>query len=359
MPKKILVVEDDRASRTMLSKILIKYGHQAAEANNGVQALEKIQKVNPDLIFMDINMPMKDGITTLAEIRQSETFSDIPVIMLTARSDKKTVAKAIELGAVDFLVKPFDTKIVLKKVESFGNAKIEKSWENLKPIQQKMLRLSVASMQNSLKCVEDGKPLPYGEIKETCSYLVESVVEGDVQCLLDAVHDHDNGTFVHSLRVAAILGSFANFKGLGKQDTLEVVTGGMLHDMGKSKIPLTVLNKPGRLTEDEFKIMRKHAEYTMEILRQSPGITPNMVEIGGRHHERMDGTGYPRGLKGEDIGTLGAMAAITDAFEALTAKRPYKNPIPGDESLKIMKSWDGHLDPVLLSQFSDLIHKGL
>ncbi len=359
MPKKILIVEDDRTSRTLLSKVLIKYGHQTIEANNGVQALEKIQSANPDLIFMDISMPMKDGLMTLTDIRKSETFADIPVVMLTAKSDKKTVAKAIELGALDFLVKPFDTKILLKKIEKFGNSKIEKSWENLKPIQQKMLRLSVASMQNSLKCVEDGKPLPYEEIKETCSYLVESVVDGDVQSLLDAVHGHDNGTFVHSLRVAAILGSFANFKGLDKQDTLEVVTGGMLHDMGKSKIPLTVLNKPGRLNEDELKIMRKHADYTMEILRQSPGITPNMVEIGGRHHERMDGTGYPRGLKGEDIGTLGAMAAIADAFEALTAKRPYKNPIPGDQSLKIMKSWEGHLDPVLLEQFSDLVNRGL
>ncbi len=359
MPKKILIVEDDRASRTLLSKVLIKYGHQTVEANNGVQGLEKIQTTNPDLIFMDINMPMQDGLSTLTEIRKLENISDTPVIMLTSKSDKKTVAKAIELGAVDFLVKPFDTKILLKKIEKFGNSKIEQSWGNLKPIQQKMLRLSVASMQNSLKAVEEGKPLPYEEIKETCSYLVESVVDGDVQSLLDAVHGHDNGTFVHSLRVAAILGSFANFKGLNKQDTLEVVTGGMLHDMGKSKIPLTLLNKPGRLTEDEFKTMKKHAEYTMDILRQSPGITNNMVEIGGRHHKRMDGTGYPRGLKGEDIGNLGAMAAIADAFEALTAKRPYKNPIPGDESLKIMKSWEGHLDPVLLSQFSDLVNRGL
>jgi two-component system, chemotaxis family, chemotaxis protein CheY len=89
MPKKILIVEDDRTSRTLLSKVLIKYGHQTVEANNGVQALEKIPNVNPDLIFMDINMPMKDGIATLAEIRKSETFSDVPVIMLTARSDKK------------------------------------------------------------------------------------------------------------------------------------------------------------------------------------------------------------------------------------------------------------------------------
>jgi len=93
MPKKILIVEDDRASRTLLSKVLIKYGHQTAEANNGVQALEKIQSVNPDLIFMDINMPMKDGIATLSEIRKSEVFSDIPVIMLTARSDKKQSLK--------------------------------------------------------------------------------------------------------------------------------------------------------------------------------------------------------------------------------------------------------------------------
>lgn len=100
--------------------------------------------------------------------------------------------------------------------------------------------------QNSLKGLEDGKPLPYEEIKETCSYLVESVFEGDVQSLLGTVHNHDNGTFAHSLKVAAILGSFANFKGLNKQDTLEVVTGGMLHDMGKPKIPLNDLFKQAR-----------------------------------------------------------------------------------------------------------------
>lgn len=120
------------------------------------------------------------------------------------------------------------------------------------------------------------------------------------------------------------------------------------------------LNKPGRLKEDEFKIMRKHAEYTMDILRQSPGITLNMVEIGGKHHVKglMERLSY-RGLKGEYMGTFGAIAAIADAFKALTAKRPYKNPIPRDKFLKIMKSWDGHLDPVLLSQFSDLVIKGL
>lgn len=162
----------------------------------------------------------------------------------------------------------------------------------------------------------------------------------------------DTYTFQHSVSICALLVSFSHALGMDAAEVHEAGLGGLLHDVGKMKIPLEILNKPGRLTEAEFTVIKSHAALSQELLSGVPGISPLVIQIAGEHHEKMGGGGYPKGLHGEDISQLGRMAAIVDVYDALTSNRVYHKAMEPSEVLKKLLEWSGsHLDGDLVQQF--------
>jgi putative nucleotidyltransferase with HDIG domain len=168
----------------------------------------------------------------------------------------------------------------------------------------------------------------------------------------------DNYSYVHSLRVATFLSLFGNVLSIKGDDLMTLSSGGLLHDVGKMYIPHEVLNKPGKLTEEEFATMKSHVIHSIEFLNKSPELPKGVIIIAGQHHEKLDGTGYPLGLKGAELNELARMASIIDIFSAITDRRVYKEPVPPDQALKIMGNMKDHLDQNFLAAFREMLLDG-
>lgn len=161
----------------------------------------------------------------------------------------------------------------------------------------------------------------------------------------------DDYTYLHSMTVAALMSALARQLGMDEEQTLEAAMGGLMHDMGKAMTPLNILNKPGRLTDSEFEVMRQHPADGLKLLIDAGVDNPTVLQIALHHHEKMDGSGYPHKLKGEDISLMAKMGAICDVYDAVSSNRPYKQAWDPAESLRHMASWKGHFDPIVLQAF--------
>jgi putative nucleotidyltransferase with HDIG domain len=185
---------------------------------------------------------------------------------------------------------------------------------------------------------------------------VNAVAQHDFKGILNGVKEHDNYSYAHSLRVATLLSLFGHTLGLKKEDQLVLASGGLLHDAGKISIPHEVLNKPGRLTEPEFMVMKSHVTETIKFLNNSPDMPKPVIIIAAQHHEKLDGTGYPNGLKGGELNDLARMASIVDVFSALTDRRVYKPPMEAETALGIMtEQMKSHLDQHFVSLFKSML----
>lgn len=355
--KSVLVVDQDRDAFQQISAALGKMGYEGVGAHTGYTAVKMAYKRKFDLILLDIELPEMDGFKVLEEIRSGGASERSNVLMVSGHSEKENVARALRLGAADFVVKPFDTGPFLHKVGRWINSDVEKEWAHLKPEQENVLRITLTTLDKAFDAVVGGKELPYREFRDLSGMLVKVIDDGDVQAVLDAVKEHDSYTFVHSLRVGIFLSVFAKeFGGFDKEEIMTLATGGTVHDVGKAKTPLRVLNKPGSFNPEEWREMKNHVDYSMDILRRTPEVPEPVVEIAWCHHEKLDGTGYPRGLKAAEIGTLARIAAIADVYVALTDRRVYKPGFPPEEAIKMMRD-PNHLDQGLLDIFVKAINR--
>lgn len=168
---------------------------------------------------------------------------------------------------------------------------------------------------------------------------------------LARLKSRDDYTYMHSVAVCALMIGLARQLGLSEDETREAGLAGLLHDIGKMQMPLDVLNKPGSLTDDEFRVMKTHPEHGFELLKESAKVPPNALDVALHHHEKFDGTGYPHRLAGEDISLFARMGAICDVYDAITSVRPYRNAWDPAGSLQRMAQWKGHFDPNVFQAF--------
>jgi len=209
----------------------------------------------------------------------------------------------------------------------------------------------VSEFQQMSKAIDNGEPLNVEAAQESCEPLIESIKNQQIHGVLDNVKGHHNYTYVHSLRVATFLSIFGHATGMRGDDMLTLATGGLLHDVGKMVTPQGVLNAPRKLKDNEWDVMKGHVEHSMEILERTPGVTKGMRIIAGQHHEKLDGTGYPLGLKGRQLNDLARMSAIVDIFGALTDVRSYKAAFTPEKAFSILESMDDGLDQSLVKKF--------
>lgn len=290
----ILVIDDDPINLKMAHKILEDF-FQVICLDSGKKALEYLKNNLPDLILLDIHMPEMDGFEVLKHIKSNPQMKDIPVIFLTADGDSETELNSFKAGVMDFIRKPFIPDIMLERIHRILE---------LDRLQQ---YLQNEAKKNAIK--------------------VEKLSLQAMLSLAQTIDAKDKYTKGHSTRVAKYSKKIAKKLGLSEAEQDTVYFMGLLHDIGKIGVPDNIINKPQKLTNEEFAIIKKHPEIGHDILKNIAEI-PN-IEIGARwHHERMDGKGYPDGLKGNEIPKLVRIISVADAYDAMTSKRSYRDILP-------------------------------
>lgn len=295
----ILVVDDDAANLRMASHILTAEGMRVSCLKSGEDALRFLQENRPDLILLDIHMPEMDGFETIAAVRSNEKTADIPVIFLTADDDSETETQGLKAGAMDFIKKPFVPQVLLLRVRHT----IE------------LIRLQENLAQEVEKKTQEVKA--QHEKLDKISMQIVKALSGAI----DAKDTYTNG---HSTRVADYSRKIAKHAGFSAKQQDDIYMMGLLHDVGKIGIPGVIINKPGKLTDEEFEKIKTHPALGEGILKNITEFP--QLAVGARwHHERYDGKGYPDGIAGEDIPTEARIIAVADAYDAMSSRRSYRD----------------------------------
>lgn len=306
----ILVVDDDENIRAVLEQLLTSGGHRVTLAQDGREALAQVAASPPELILTDLDMPHVNGYELCRWIKQNPATRLLPVLMITGHDEQEAKLRAWELGADDFLTKPFDTVEVLARCRSL---------------------LRVKQLVDELDSAEAVVFAFARAVEAKCPY-----------------------TAGHSERVATYALALANQIGIGEDEKEVLRKGCLLHDLGKINMPEAILNKTGKLTAEEFDIVKRHPVQGVRIVESLRSIRDTIPLIRW-HHERLDGNGYPDGLFGGAIPLLVRILAVADVFDSLSSERPYRSALPLPECLEILRAnaADGGLDPELVRCFCE------
>jgi putative two-component system response regulator len=333
---KTIFVVDDSDTNLSMAEAVLEDQYRVMTMPSAQKMFMLLDKVTPDLILLDIEMPEMDGFDALDRLKSDSSWIGIPIMFLTGRNDAEVEARGFEMGAVDFITKPFSAPVLLNRIKT--HLDIDKI------IRERTSQLS--RLQNSILAV-----------------------------LADMVENRDKGTGGHIERTSIYIKILINeMKARGVYigemegwDVDKMISSARMHDLGKISITDIIVNKPGKLTEDEYEIMKSHAVEGERIIDEIISKTGegdflrNAKLFAGTHHERWDGKGYPRGLKETEIPLQGRIMAIVDVYDALVSERPYKVAFSDDEAVKIIMENSGtHFDPKIAEIFfevKDLLKK--
>lgn len=341
----ILVVDDDKTNLTLAQNILLSR-YRIAASNSGKAALKYLETHRPALILLDINMPDMDGFEVMEQIRQREETKTIPVIFLTADNLAETEIKCFQMGAMDYVTKPFVPDILISRVDK--TIELDRYRHNL----EKMVK------EQAEKITEDARRI---------SAIQDSVIVG----MANLIESRDGSTGRHVKNTQMYVSLIANelysrklFRGELTPEYIEdLCKAAPLHDVGKIKVPDAILQKPGKLTPEEYEEIKLHTTYSSKIIRMILGDLEDehyvkiVGDIAMYHHERWDGTGYPAGLAADSIPLSARIMAVADVFDALYEERVYKPPIrPIERIMQIMSEGRGtQFDPVIIDVFMEML----
>jgi putative nucleotidyltransferase with HDIG domain len=330
--ERILVVDDEEPIREIVSSMLSNAGYQCKQAGSGIEALAILGSGEEfELMLTDLMMAELDGIGLLE--RTKERYPDMPVVMVTAVHDVSVALAAIRNGAYDYLLKPFEREQLL--------AMVRRALEN------RRLKLENRAYQTNLEALVSART---DQLRQAMADLERSY-DITLEALGDALDLKDAETEGHSKRVTAFTIAMARAMGLPPERIRVIARGAFLHDIGKMAIPDAILRKPGALTEDETEIMKEHCYRGYQMLRKIPFLQ-EPAEIVHSHQERWDGTGYPRGLRGEQIPLGARIFSIADTLDAITSDRPYRAAQTIQAAREEIQRWSGRqFDPSIVEVF--------
>ncbi|GHS89069.1 response regulator [Synergistales bacterium] len=341
--KKILLVDDNITNLTV-GRDILKEKYKVYPVPSAETMFDLLQSVVPDMILLDIEMPDVDGYAAIRQLKSDSRFDEIPVIFLTSKTDEGSELEGLSLGAIDYVTKPFSAPLLLKRIENHLFTETQK--QQLKEFSSSLedmverktaqiINLQNAVMSTIADLVEFRDDVTGGHVSRTQKYL---------KLLLDKL-------IKENIYTDEMSGWDMNY----------LLQSAQLHDVGKIAISDMILNKPGKLTQEEFNIMKTHTTIGMEAIKKIEQNTDEHAflrharRIVGTHHEKWDGSGYPSCLKGENIPLEGRLMAIADVYDALISTRPYKRPLSTDESKRIIEYGKGtHFDPILVDAFSEV-----
>ncbi len=332
---RVLVVDDEAPARNVLALVLAQIGHRCEKAANGEEALRILEEKQTDVVISDLQMPGISGMELLAKVRQ--LYPHLVFLVVTGTDDIQVGIRAMQEGADDYLVKPFqvDASVVSTSLaRALHKKRLEQEVENYRRHLEEMVAEQTQQLREALREVER-------------SY------EHTLEALGVAVDLRDSSTAGHSRRV--FLYSIEIGKAMGglEHELKNIAMGAWLHDIGKLAIPDAILLKPGSLTDEERQVMQRHVQIGYDLVKGIPFLS-NAAEIILGHHERCDGSGYPRGLKAEEIPVGARIFAVADTFDAMTSDRPYRRALPFAASREVIergagKHYDAHVARVFLS----------
>ena len=335
--QKTIYVVDDNDTNLSVAKEALKEQYRVMTLPSAAKMFALLDKITPDVILLDIEMPEMDGFEALQKLKSNDLYADIPVIFLTSMTDATIEVRGFELGVVDFITKPFSAPVLINRIKTHLHID-EIIRERTAQIQQ----LKNAIVFSFADIVEKRDQETGGHVERTSKY-IEILVNAMIE---QKVHEEE-------------------LRGMNLDS---IISSARLHDVGKIAIPDSILNKPGKLDQTEFENMKTHAAEGEEIINQMASRTDddefltNAKLFAGYHHERWDGGGYPHGLKETEIPLQGRIMAIVDVYDALVSERPYKKPFTEEEAIRIImdnagKQFDPYIADVFLSvkdQFSEV-----
>jgi len=344
----VLVVDDNEMNRDLLVRRLEPLGYRVTVARDGGEALDLLCETQFDLVLLDIMMPVKDGFEVLQEIKAHNRLSLIPVIMITALDDTGSAARCIELGAEDYLTKPFDSVLLKARVSAC--------------LERKHLHDQERHYRSEIERYND-------ELQDRVQQQVQQISSAQLGAIfamskLAESRDPETGEHLERMReyckvISCRLRKLITYEAtIDDQFVENIYLASPLHDIGKVGIMDNVLLKPGSLTSDEWVVMKTHpvigADTLREVDRQHPGnsLIRMGIDIAQSHHEKWDGSGYPYGLAGIDIPLVARILALGDVYDALTSKRCYKEAFTHEKSKSILEEGSGyHFDPDIVTAF--------
>ena len=313
----------------------------------------------PGVIVMDYDLLVSQSREFMRTKLEIARLREIP-ILVTGKVDQNQFNETVRLACrVQYLRRPFLRSQLLDEANFLVNSPIEDCWKKLPKRQKRALQNTASNFRSIARRVKKGHPLNMTDTKESCLPLMEEVLDGNAADLIENVKGHHNHTFVHSLKVATLLSLLGNAIGIKNQELLTVTVGGMLMDVGKLATSQELLNMPETLDQAQMKELQKHVLYSHNILKRTDNIPEGVTIIAEQHHEKVDGSGYPRGLKGKDLNELARLSCIADIFCALTDERPYKPAFTVEQSLKVLDKMESQLDPFLLALFKEIVKVAL
>jgi putative two-component system response regulator len=321
----ILIIDDEPIARMTLEGLLANEPYDLHFAENGIEGLTMATSIQPDVILLDVMMPNMNGYEVCQIIRSTYTLNEVPILFITTLDDRESKLAGLKAGADDFLSKPFDGMELIARLR--GMTRLNR------------YRL-IAEQRRALESLNTELLTAYDKTIEGWS---------------NALDLRDKETEGHTQRVTEKTIKLARAYGMTGEEIKHVWRGALLHDVGKLGIPDSILLKPGKLTDEEWKIMRQHPVYAYQWLSQIAYLQP-ALDIPYCHHEKWDGTGYPRGLKGEEIPIAARLFAMIDVWDAITSDRPYRKAMSRQEAYQfILRESGRHFDPTVVQLFISCI----
>jgi putative two-component system response regulator len=345
--KQTIILVDDNLTNLIIGENVLSDVYNVITLNSGFRLFAMLQKIIPDLILLDIEMPEMDGYEVIARLKDNAETAAIPVIFLTSLDTEDTEHRGLSLGAIDYIAKPFSPPLLLKRLELHLLLQSQKRElifinNNLEDMVEEKTR-TIIELKNVLlstmaELVEHRDEITGGHIERTRRY---------IKVLMDGMKEYN---------------IYQDEMSLVDEDL--VLQSSQLHDLGKISVSDSILFKPGKLTAEEFEEIKKHTTFGSRIISRIISKTPESDFLqyakifAETHHEKWDGSGYPYGLKGYDIPLFGRLMAIADVYDALTTDRPYKNAFPHNEAVQTILEGKGkHFDPILVDLFIKVHHE--
>jgi putative two-component system response regulator len=344
--KQVVLIVDDTPENIALMSSLLKGLYRTKVANNGEKAIQiAFSDDPPDLILLDIMMPGMDGYTVCQQLKENRKTRDIPVIFLTAKAEVEDEEKGFGLGAVDYITKPISPPLVLARVKTHLQMKSVRDFlvDNNKFLEQEVTRRT-----QEVNMIQDVTLVAMGSLAETRDNETGKHIrrtQGYIKLLAEKLKNHPDYT-----------------RFLTDENITLLFKSAPLHDIGKVGIPDHILLKPGKLTAEECEIMKTHTTLGRDAILAAEALIDSPVsflglgrEIAYSHQEKWDGTGYPEGLSGDDIPISGRLMAVADVYDALISRRVYKEPMPHEKAISIIRDGAGtHFDPDMVSAFLEI-----